>query len=448
VRMNKRYHGGTMKYMTRIWIILSVCTLLFSFAAKPNTYVLADDGNGNNGNGQNGQGNSTGNNTDDGQGNNTDDGQGNNTDNGQGNNTDDGQGDNTDDGQANNTDNGQMNDTDNGQANDKDDGQANDNDDGQMNDKDDDQVNDQQEQYEQRMLEIKQSTTEAKIKSSWQRNELKDAFELRFSTEESLSIMLEYNTENTTNDTYLDFEVFLDKIIEYNDTNNNGRYDESDTIISTYDLEHATFENMIYTTETTKENETVYTISTITVDGVFGIILHVNGNFTKTESGVQTPTEVKIDFIINYNYTSNESNVALKTEINTQYESQTNFDTYDEAQGYAHNESDLKIASVYNTGFFSWAEHALIDNISKPVNVTIVQNEGQGSEHKDIIYFNYPRGKTIVHDPKVGVISLSSLTFIVPQLSIIPANSILIYIAVFGAVSLLFIGSIYIRRRM
>ena len=413
-----------MKYATQIWIILSVCTLIFSFAARPNTYALADEGNGNNNNGQNGQGNSTGNNTNEGQGNNNNDGQ------------------------ANTIDEGQVNNTDDGQANDKDDGQVNNNDDGQMNDKDDDRVDDLRELYEKRTLQIENSFTEVTIKSFWERNQLKDSWELYFSTIDSLKLILKYSTQNTTNGSSLEFTLLLDKIIEYNDTNNNGRYDDNDTIISMYDLEKAAFKKITYATETTQENQTAHIISTGTIDGVFGIVLHVVGNFTMMESGIQTPSEVKIDYIINYNYVSNDSKIALKTEINTQYDTETTVESYDAAQGYAHNESDLKILSRNYTGFFSWGEHALIDNISKPVNVTIVQNEGHGSDQKDIIYFSYPRGTHIVHDPKVGVISLSSLTFVAPELIIIPIASVLTYIAAFVAVSVLFVGSIYLRKRM
>ena len=318
-------------------------------------------------------------------------------------------------------------------------------DDDNDNDRDDDLVDDDREEYEERDVEIDLDSTEVKIESDWERNGLDDEFDLQFSTDDELKITLDFTLGHNKTNTDVEFEVVIDKIIEYNDTNGNGRYDEDDAIVSTYNLEKAAFEKITYKTEKRSGNETVHIISARTVDGVFGIVLYVVGNFTSLESGTLAPTEAKVDFIIHYNYHANDSQVTLKVKINTDYDTESDIRSYGETHGYAKNESELRIIGNH-TGYFSWAEYALIDNISKPVNVTIVENHGKGFDEKDVVYFCYPRGKTIVHDPKVGVIGVSSLTFVQGVASIM--QNIGIYALVCAVASIFIIGSIYIRKRM
>ncbi len=193
------------------------------------------------------------------------------------------------------------------------------------------------------------------------------------------------------------------------------------------------------------ENETFYTISTETIDDVFEVILHVVGNYTKIDSDIISPTEVKIDFIINYPYISNTSMIALKAKINSLYETETEIEP---SQPDKHHDSAINIIAGTHTGYFSWMDHAMIDNVSKPVNITIIQVGGSQSENKDTIYFSYTRGKHIIHDPKVGVVSLSSLTFVPSLPSQNPFTSILLYTIVFIAASVILIGIVSLRKRM
>jgi hypothetical protein len=302
----------------------------------------------------------------------------------------------------------------------------------EIDDEDEDGVNDEQEEYEEREVEIEHTANETEIRSGWEGGDLEDEFRVRFRTDEKLEIELEYSTEINATETELEFEVTVEKIVEYVDTNGNGRYDENDTVISTYTLGNAEYEVINYTIETTLDNETVHIISTSTIDGVFGIVLYVVGSFANLESGTLTPTAVKIDFVINnYNYSANNSQLALQVEVKTEYETEIETETYDETQGYAENETELSIAAGNYTGFFSWLGYAIVDGITRPVNTTVkskveltAENGEQEFKQKDNIYFCYPRGDSIVHDPKVGVVSVSSLTFGKPQIPITPSDNI------------------------
>jgi len=286
-----------------------------------------------------------------------------------------------------------------------------------------------------REIKIQKDESEIEIKSEWKQGELEDEFKVQFNTDEEPKIHLEYSSSLNTTEFELEFKVLVEEIIEYVDSNSNSRYDENDTVISSYNLNDLMFNFLDYKVETTHDNETVHIFSTNTTDGVFGIVLYAVGNFSKFDFGTLSPSEIKIDFLLNYNYLRNDSLLALKVEIKTEYETEINVESYDETQGYANNESEISILVEDYFGFFSWADYALVDGRNMPINTTVIseidleaENGGRELEQKDIIYFCYPRGSSIIHDPKVGVIGVSSLSFekLLPIVSTV--ENILVYV--------------------
>lgn len=312
----------------------------------------------------------------------------------------------------------------------------------------DDNIREEQAEYEKRDMQIQINATNVAVESDWGRGDLEDVFKFFFTLDRTPQIIIDYATQQNTSEIDLKYIIIFEKIKEYIDTNNNGRYNRNDTILSEYKFENVTFKNITYTVEKTANNETLHRISTGTVDGVFGIVLYMVGNLTRINSGFLAPTEVKIDFIINYPYITNDSLIALKTKINSQYETETETEFSDPLHINNDFESNIKIISKNYTGFFSWGNQASVDNINRRVNITIIQVEGSRSDYKNTIYFCYPHGTHIVHDPKVGIIGLSSLSFIPSQSTLISLNSLFTYLAVWVVIALIFIGTIYLRKRM
>jgi len=61
-------------------------------------------------------------------------------------------------------------------------------------------------------------------------------------------------------------------------------------------------------------------------------------------------------------------------------------------------ESEIKVKSETAEGYFSWENRALVDGATKPVNSSLTKEE-----ERVLINLCYPRGTSIIHDPKLGV---------------------------------------------
>ncbi|MHA1224060.1 MAG: hypothetical protein ACTSP3_12575 [Candidatus Heimdallarchaeaceae archaeon] len=74
-------------------------------------------------------------------------------------------------------------------------------------------------------------------------------------------------------------------------------------------------------------------------------------------------------------------------------------ETEDEEEGRLVDERSIVIKDSPFSGFFSWIETVMVDGVEYPVIMSSLDFE----EEIDEILLNYPRGNSIVHDPKVGV---------------------------------------------
>ena len=107
-------------------------------------------------------------------------------------------------------------------------------------------------------------------------------------------------------------------------------------------------------------------------------------------------------------------------------------------------------------GFFSWSETVLVDSIIKSVNVTVITSveqtitdEGKEISKSSIVYFCYPRGESIIHDPKIGVVSKSYDSFMLSFLDeVISTNNIFVLLGIYLVASIIFIGTVYLRKRI
>ncbi|MFX1328152.1 MAG: hypothetical protein ACFE91_08415 [Promethearchaeota archaeon] len=227
---------------------------------------------------------------------------------------------------------------------------------------------------------------------------------------EGLSIKVEfipnYIPDSNTSQIELEFEVTFRKIVEYIDIDSDGVFNDSiDTEVS--ELELIDFKDPIYMTSDISMDTKLHYFEYTTSDDVFTAYIYFVEEFEIVNNTLITPTETKIDIEINnYNYLNDSSQLALYTKLESEVEYESENETEDEESGYAENESSVYTMINTHVGFFSWKENATIDNVSKIVlNSQIDDDDDEPNEQK--IYFNYPRGTLIYHDPKIGIEGLA-----------------------------------------
>lgn len=324
-------------------------------------------------------------------------------------------------------------------------------------DQDGDYIDDHQEQYQHRQMMMTCNKNQTRIRSEWMHKNITDTFELLFTIDNGPIIHFHYTPEATPSKYDMDFDISFLELIEYLDSNSNGRYDESDETLSTYSLTNATYKDITYSTLISEDNETISVARTKTIDDQFSLVLYVTGNFSTLENQILTPSEVKMDFIIDqYEFTQNTSYLALDVELHSVHSVEIQSETFDEKQGLSQQENELNISSLSHNCFFSWLEYAEIDNETKEVNVSVYTTSSQTiiNDSKELskvtsVYFAYPQGDYILHDPKIGVMSISYQAYAASLIQGLTEEvSLTVFVGICIAATLLFIGSVYIRKKI
>jgi len=277
-----------------------------------------------------------------------------------------------------------------------------DDDDDEGDDDDNDGVDDEEEEINKREVSVEVDDEEATIESQLISGEEVNEYTVKLETsDEGIVFNFNFVSDTSENETDLSFDFIISEIIEYIDTSGEGIYNQSiDEFIQKYTFEEF---NPIQYSKLNISNATVHTLESSTHDGLFFFKLYVSSQFTLLNDTIIAPTQVKIDFkISNFDFEESNSDLALKIMFETEAEYEEKEETEDEEEGRAENESEILISSGNYSGFFSWNELALIDGLEKTVTKSDIQNE----EETHLFYLNYPRGNTIIHDPKIGVANI------------------------------------------
>ena len=321
-------------------------------------------------------------------------------------------------------------------------------------------ITEKQQRYEKRVLTITQSMNQTRIRSTWEQDNDQDNFDILIDTEEKPRIHFEYYNNNNSNENNLSYQLVFKDIREFEDINNNGFYDDDDTLISIYSLENASFQSMNHENMTSDDGKNISAISIGTLDNMFRVRFYATESYAYIQNSLCTPSEVKMDFIIdNYLYQRNSTRLSLTLELQTKSEIDLDAVTFDELKGYATNESQFTVSTGTKSGFFSWIDTVDVDNHPKQVYSTSSSEKKQFLKDDEIditttntISFSYPPGENIIHDPKIGIISLSSESYAASELAesiaILKVTSMYSYLIVCMIAAILFIGIIYYRKKV
>ncbi len=217
------------------------------------------------------------------------------------------------------------------------------------------------------------------------------------------SIETEYDRESGSGEFELSFKVSFVSIVEYNDTNRDGVYNDTDEFVQEVRLNN--FQPTNYTTITLPTGNIIHYLIINTTDGIFTAHIYISDEFTifnntMINNTMLTPNQIKVDIeISNFTYNSTNSLLALNITLESEIEYEMEDETEDENRGYSENEEWLTTTKDGSTGFFSWAKTANVDG--KIENVTMGNKTVDGNIQR--IYVNYPNGTHIYHDPKLGI---------------------------------------------
>lgn len=306
--------------------------------------------------------------------------------------------------------------------------------------------------YQNRFTIIDGAGNYTRLRSQCRNNAIQEAFEIYFTIDNTPTLELTYIPTLNASVGQRHFSLIIEQLIEFNDINANGKYDHNDIVRSSLLMSNVTFTNITYTNRTTSDGKTFTFVETHTLDGLFAIVLYLVSERITVSNTTLTQKEIKIDFRINnYPFVNQSSQLALVTQVETPFMVTPEQNTYNEKQGTATQESGLNISSANRSGFFTWANEVIVDNITYPVNVTVISETEQTFTGDDTetftqtqVIFSYPRGERIIHDPKIGVIEY--LGGILP--SVLQSEYFfLIYLFACLTSGIVFYGIVYYRKK-
>ena len=271
-------------------------------------------------------------------------------------------------------------------------------------DDDDDGVDDDFEDLNERDISIDPDefeVDEIEIEAILRRGAIRDEIEYELSNNtDGFYIETDYERESGSDEFELEFTATFVSIVEFNDTNGDGMYNDTDPSEYVKELKLNNFQKTIYKNETLSAENTLHILIINTTDGVFTAYIYIAEEFANVNGTILSPTQMKVDIEINdFPYNNPNNLLALNITLESEEEYEEEKDTEDEIRGYSENEEWLVTAMNATTGFLSWNKTALVDDKPEPVVI------GNGTDVGDDMrmYINYPNGTHIYHDPKVGV---------------------------------------------
>lgn len=277
-----------------------------------------------------------------------------------------------------------------------------DEDEDQDNDDDDDGVDEEIEMENERDLQVESDDFEASIESELKQGENKNKFKIQIElNEEGVQISAEFNSESTDSNAELHFSTNFHAIYEYLDMDENGIYtQEIDELLGEYYI--STFKPIEYEMQSQLDGSVLHYFKISTLDNIFTLHMYITGEFQKIQNITLTPAELKIDVEISqFPFNDEESRLALQVDLESENDYEEENDTEDEEKGYATDEKGVFTENNGFSGFFSWSEYALVDNVQKPVRSNPFSSDSE--EDRITTYLlNYAQGESIFHDPKIG----------------------------------------------
>ncbi|MFQ5710701.1 MAG: PepSY domain-containing protein [Candidatus Geothermarchaeales archaeon] len=297
-------------------------------------------------------------------------------------------------------------------------------------DDDKDGVDDEKESHEERKLETKVSEDSAKVESKIEKEDMENEFKVTFETKEGVNIEVKYEAEAEMGENETEAElklgvIFL-SIVEYIDNDGTGALSANDTTVQIIKLTELSYSQPNVTLIRSEDNETGYRFESHSLGNfTFQIIAVVFEKYALVNGTLVSPTETKITIgIENFPYKNETSMLALQISATSKMEIE---------EETSNTEREVKVVSEIAEGYFSWVDWVIVDGDNQTVGSSLTQSEGG-----TLINLCYPRGNSIVHDPKLGV--GVKVPLVLTPLLTTPAYMTTIVAVTLVAMALYFIG--------
>lgn len=275
-------------------------------------------------------------------------------------------------------------------------------------------------EVEKREVRVETSGNQVTIKLEKATDAREDELKIRLETAEGPNIRLEFSREVGRAEAEFELKVTLLELIEFKDAAGQtgdaiGRFDPgTDTVVSRFATQALswgapTVEDITRDGKAGKKITVAATIpGTSGTSGEFKLVFYTFGDFAQVGGTSLRPTEAKIDIVVtNYPFsTGTHLAVFLKAKMEAESEVRPTQEAGEE--GLSVTLGDLM-------AIFTWKTTVKVDNVDHPVKVTTASSkvesetkvEGGKTEEKqereERLYFSYPKGASIIHDPKIGL---------------------------------------------
>ena len=206
------------------------------------------------------------------------------------------------------------------------------------------------------------------------------------------------------------YELELRNLVEWVDTNGNGRIDDGEVVARTT-LGDSAFGNVpiVRSNTSNADGGRVHNFVIRSNTGELTLNLTIAQRFMRLLADrVLTPMEVKMDITISHVFERPGASLGVEMRMHTGERVQYGDRSWDDINGFAKGEGSVNVtggpAGRSATAFFSWANTALADGRPIPAALTSLQTESNSYD----MYLAYPVDSpqphvNIVHDPTLGV---------------------------------------------
>jgi len=185
--------------------------------------------------------------------------------------------------------------------------------------------------------------------------------------------------------------------------------------------------------------------------GLFTVTVAASERFAKVDGGLVSPVEAKVDVEVRgWSWSSEATYLGVEVDVYTDGAAVPVVDdrSGDEVHGWASGERQVNVTHDGNTAFFSWADTALVDGVSRPVLSTPLELSGEGYDLT--LLYERPAGavaSTILHDPKMGVESSALWSVWNQERPVVLSPDLALYAVGVTAIAALVAATVLLRRR-
>lgn len=247
------------------------------------------------------------------------------------------------------------------------------------------------------------------------------------------------------------YELEFRRLIEWVDSNQNGKIDDRSEIVYESDLGSAAFGGVpiLASHRTNPDGGQLHTFIAPSTLGDVILTLSVGERFTRlSNQRILTPMELKIDVAVDRTFSSASVNLGIELRLETEGRVEFGQASWASLHGFASSEASLNITGGTQdhpaVAFFSWAKTALANGRAIPVNVTHTSVDERTNE----LYFAYPMVALgfpsriqLLHDPSIGV--ESPLVIVNPAA---PRGDVLLYVLSVAGVAAVVVSTVVVAR--